>query len=86
MSWLIGYTIASIVGALFVVRLFDYVFGGFVGSISSIARGGVFVSAWTAITTASGMRSFTKTVRELRKNGQEVSRQINRLPKDKRLK
>ena len=85
MSWLISYTIASIVGALFVVRLFDYVVGGFAGHISSIVRGGLFVSVWTAITTASGMRSFTKTVRGLRKSGQEVSGLINPLPKDKRL-
>lgn len=67
MSWLIGATIASIVGALFVVRLFDYVFGGFVGSISSIARGGLFVSVWTVITTSLGMHSFTKRIKALRK-------------------
>ena len=81
MSWLIGYTIASIVGAVFVVRLFDYVFGGFVSTISSIARGSLFVSVWTAITTALGMHDFSKTERKLRRSSEEVSRRVNRLQK-----
>ena len=85
MSWLIGYTIASIVGALFVVRLFDYVLAGVVGTLFGVARTCLFVSVWTAITTSSGMRGFTRAVRHLRQRNKEVSILINPLPKNKRL-
>ena len=67
MGWLISYTIASLVGALFVVRLFEYL----VSSFASIAKVGLFVGVWTAITTGLGMRSFTKMVRQLRPRKKE---------------
>ena len=81
MTWLIAYTIASLVGAFFVVRLFDYVLTGVVGNLVGIVRAGLFVSVWTAITTSSGMRGFTRTVRHLRQRNKEVSVLINPLPK-----
>ena len=67
MGWLLGYTIASMVGALFVVRIFDYVVGGVSNAAGHAARVGLFVGTWTAITAASGMRDFTKRVRKLRR-------------------
>lgn len=82
MSWLVGYTIASMVGALFVVRLCEYVLGGAVGAIAGVAKTSIFVSVWTAITTASGMRSFTRAVGQLRQRNEEVSRLIGTPPEE----
>ena len=78
MSWLLSATIASIVGAFFVVRLFEYLAAGLVGSVASTAKASLFVSVWTAITTGSGMRGFKKIVRGLRQR-------TGPLPKDKQL-
>ena len=66
MGWLLGYTIASMVGAVFIVRIFDYLFGGLTSGLASTARAGLFVGTWTVITTASGMRDFSKRIRSLR--------------------
>lgn len=81
MTWLIAYTIASLVGAFFVVRLFDYILAGVIGGLVGIARTLLFTSVWTAITTGLGMRGFTRTVRHLRQRNKEVSVLINPLPK-----
>ena len=66
MGWLVGSTLASIVAAFLVVRIFDYVFAGVTGSLINVARAGLFVVTWTAVTTKSGMHGFTKQVRQLR--------------------
>ena len=66
MGWLLGYTIASMIGAFLVVPIFDYVAAGVTGGLGNTARLGLFVSTWTAITTGSGMRDFTDRVRQLR--------------------
>ena len=76
MGWLVGYTIASMVGALFVVRIFDYIFSGVAGGIHNTAKAGLFVGTWTAITVGSGMHDFTSRVRKLRKMNREVSSRI----------
>lgn len=66
MSWLVGYTLASMVAAFIVVRIFDHLFSGAAGGLVHAARAGIFVSTWTAITTGSGMRAFSKRARQLR--------------------
>ena len=68
MGWLIGYTLASMVGALIVIRLFDYIFSGLAGGITNAARACLFVITWTAITVVSGLRDFRKRVRQLRQS------------------
>lgn len=66
MGWLVGYTLASMVAAFVIVRIFDYLVSGAVGGLAHAARTSLFVSAWTAVTTGLGMRDFTKRVRQLR--------------------
>ena len=84
MGWLVSYTIASIVGALFIMRLFDYVFAGVVGGVAHIARLGLFVGMWTTITAKSGMRDFTNKVKRLRKSNRAVGNLIGATPPDKK--
>lgn len=66
MGWLVGYVIASMVGAFVAVRIFDHIFSGVTGSIAGVARASLFVGVWTAITAGSGMRAFTRRMRQLR--------------------
>lgn len=66
MSWLVGYTLASMVAAFVAVRLFDYLLSGVTGGIVHAARASLFAGVWTAVTTGSGMRGFTQRVRQLR--------------------
>ena len=66
MGWLVGYVIASMVGAFIVVRLFEYLVAGLDGGVVGTAKLGLFVGTWTAITVGSGLRGFTKSVCELR--------------------
>ena len=72
MSWLIGSTLASFVAAFIVIKLFDYVFSGVTGTLGSVARAGVFVVTWTAVTVQLGMRAFTAKVRQLRQGSAKV--------------
>lgn len=67
LGWLFGPTLFSVAAAFVAVRIFDAFFDGVTGTVVNTARSGVFVSAWTAVTTASGMRGFSKRVRKLRR-------------------
>ena len=77
MRWLVGYTMASIVGAFLVVRIFEYIFGGAQSALGNAAKPGLFVATWTAITTGSGMRDVSKRVRSLREKTISASRWLN---------
>ena len=66
MNWLVGYVMASMVGAFVVMRVFDHLFAGVVGGVTSVARVVLFIGAWTAITAISGMRCVTRYVRQAR--------------------
>lgn len=81
MGWLVGYTLASLVGAIIVVRIFDYLFSGVVNGIAHTVRAGLFMGTWTAITVSSGMRDLNARVRRLRKVNRAVSNRIAPLKK-----
>ena len=66
MGWLVGYVIASMVGAFIVVRIFEYLVAGLAGGVVGTVKLGLFVGAWTAITVGSGMHSFKNKVRHAR--------------------
>ena len=76
MSWLLGYTLASMVGAFIVVRVFDYLFSGLVGGIGHAARAGLFVGTWTVITVSSGMRDLTRRLQRFQRVQRAVSSRI----------
>ena len=76
MGWLVGYMLASMVGAFFVVRIFDYIFSGVSSGIAHTARAGLFVGTWTAITVSEGMRDLSKRARRLRELDLEVSKLV----------
>ena len=66
MGWLVSYTLASIAASFVALKLFDYVFAEAHGVLVSIARAGLFVITWTAVTANGGMRGVTKRVRQLK--------------------
>jgi hypothetical protein len=67
MGWLVGSILASLVTAFIVVKVFDYIVGGATSGLLSIARAGLFVVTWTAVTSQAGMNGFSKRIRNLRK-------------------
>ena len=69
MGWLVNYILASMVASFIVVKIFDYIFAGATSGLVSIARFGLFVVTWTAVTAQAGMHGFTKRVRQLRHSG-----------------
>ena len=69
MSWLLGYTLASMAAAFIAIRIFDYVVSG---ATDNLARASVFVATWTAVTAQSGMRGFRKTAQRLRKSNADA--------------
>jgi len=79
MGWLAGYVMASIAASIVVVRVFDYFVGEATGIAKEATRTGVFVSVWTAITTAAGMRDFTTKVRSLRRLGNGMGKKLEGL-------
>lgn len=67
MKWLVSATIASAMGAFLLMGLYDYFFAGLLSGVAAAAvKPSLFVGAWTAITTALGMRKYAKGVRHLR--------------------
>ena len=65
MSWLIGYTLASLAAAVIAVRIFDYIISE---ATDNLARASVFVATWTAVTAQSAMRGVSKSAQRLRKS------------------
>jgi len=68
MRWLFGLTVASMVGAVLSVKIFEILFGGILGPALVHAKNSIFVSAWTAITAGKGMHDIKKGAGNLRKN------------------
>jgi len=78
-SWLIGYTLASMAAAFITVRIFDYVVSG---ASDNFARASVFITTWAAVTAQSGMRGFSKSARRLRKGNANAKSLLEHSLKD----
>jgi len=85
MGWLIGSTLASMVAAFVVMRLYDYIAGGVAGGVSSTARAAFFIVTWTAITARAGMSAFSSRVRSLRRGNAAVRNRLDAITKGERL-
>lgn len=85
MGFLVGAATFSLVAAILVVRIFDYVkdwmfeeaSNGFVNG----ARAGLFVTTWTAVTTRAGMDGLTKRVRRLKRGAAALEARLDALTK-----
>ena len=86
MGWLVNLVVTAILSAVIIVKIFDVIFHGILGPVTSAAKTGIFVSVGTAVTTSLGMLGFRKAVRDVRQANKEVGERINLLPKDKQLK
>lgn len=86
MSWLVRLTVASMMSAVIVVKIYDVIVGGILGPLASAAKKSLFVGAWTSITTALGMHDLKKTARNLRRGKKGVGARIKPLLKNKRFK
>ncbi len=67
MGWLVNYVLASIAASFVALKLFDYIAAEAHGGLVSIARFGLFVATWTAVTARAGMNGFSSRIRNLRK-------------------
>jgi hypothetical protein len=72
MGWLVGSILASLVAAVIVVKIFDYLFAGMAGGLANTARAVLFVATWTAVTVKSGMHGLTSQVRQLRQGMERI--------------
>ena len=86
MGWLINQVIASLVGAVIVVKIWELIVGGIIGPTAHAVKTSIFVSVWTAFTTVTGLRAFTELVRRLRHSNDEIGERIALLPKEKQIK
>ncbi len=68
MGWLVSATLASMVAAFVVVKIFDYIFAGVTSGLGSVVRYGLFALTWTAVTVQAGRHGFNKRVRQLRQS------------------
>lgn len=82
-AWLGGMTLFSFVAAFVVDRIFAALVAEATATTVA-ARNTLFVGIWTAVTTGTGMRSFTKTVRRLRLKGLGAKNKIDALTKNER--
>ena len=82
MGWLLGYTLASMAASFIVVKIFDYIVAGGTSSLFSVARAGLFVVTWTAVTAKLGLGGFSKRIRQLRQGHTTLTRALtkHRLP------
>ena len=81
MGFLVQYALASLLLAAVIVYLYDHTIGQVVNRVPSVVRVGVFVSAWTVITTILGVRGFSKAVSALRQKTKGVDNEISPVPK-----
>ena len=77
LTWLTGPIIASVVFAMLIVKVWDMVFGGLSSGFLGVARAGLFIGTWTAITAASGMRGVNNLTRRL--NDSAIIRRLRTL-------
>ena len=77
-KWLVGATLTSLVAGFVVVRFFEFIVAGAVGTAANAAKATLFSSAWAAITGALGMRAFDDGVQQVRHGVKKVSRRIDR--------
>ena len=82
MGWLIAPIITSIVGSILIVKAWDAIFGGVSSGFLGVARTGLFVSTWAAITAASGMRGVNNLTRRV--NGSAALRRLRTLTNSER--
>ena len=66
MGIFLQFALASMLLSVALVYFYDHTVGQVVNRATSTVRVGVFVGAWTAITTILGLRGFGKAVRALR--------------------
>ena len=66
LGWMTGSIMASLIGALVVVRLIEWLFAGATGAVAGTAKAGAHVGTWTAITASLGLRDFSRRVKGLR--------------------
>jgi hypothetical protein len=76
-SWLVAPIITSFVGAILLVKLWDIAFGGVSSGFLGVARAGLFIGTWTAITAASGMRGVSNLTRRV--NGSATLKRLRTL-------
>lgn len=78
MGWLLGVTIASALGAFLILGLYDYFFAGLLGGVvAGVARPGLFVGTWTAITTGLGVREVSNKKRQLRQVSSHMNKKLD---------
>ena len=65
-GYLMGSLLVSALAAFIAVRFFDFFFQSTQSKASSVARTGVFMGAWTAITSALGLRWFSERIQRWR--------------------
>ena len=73
----VGVMLASIVAGFVLVRIVEILVGT-VGVVAVAAKTAAFSGAWTAVTSATGMRAFTERVRRARAGVKRVSKRIDR--------
>ena len=66
MGFLVQYALASLLLSVVLLYIYDHTIGQVVNRAPSVVRVGVFVGAWTVITTILGVRGFAKAVSALR--------------------
>ncbi len=84
MGIFVQYALASMLLAVALVYIYDHTIGQAINRVTSAARVGIFVGAWTGLTALLGVQGFTKAVRALRAKTKGVADEISTLPKDTR--
>ena len=87
MGIFVQYALASLLLAVALVYIYDHTVGQVVNRVTNTAvRAGVFVGAWTAVTTLLGVRGIAKAVSALREKTKGVENEIGTRPKDGRIR
>ena len=79
MGVFVQYALASLLLSVALLYIYDHTIGP---AANRVVRVGVFVGAWTVITTILGARSFTNAVRALRQKTKGVESEESPQPKD----
>ena len=79
MSWLVGQVLASIAAAVAALWIVDRITSAVRdGVVTPVARFGVFVGTWTAVTTGLGLMAFKNRVRGWRQRNRDASSRLDK--------
>ena len=86
MNWLVSLVVGSVALSVIATKIYEVIAGNIIGPTAQAVKTSIFVSAWTAFTTVTGLRAVTEFLRHFRRSNKEFGERAAILSQEKRIK